>query len=489
LRKYLIYICILLPGVLTAQQDTTKRITPGEDSVHEMPLLKDSIAQKITDNPHYIDSLNLVVKDVVISGNKITKDEIILREMNLKPGSKFTLKNYEHDVNSIYNLGLFMKVDIIPLPATGKYVVLNVDVQERWYFFPLPSGGIEGGDWKKIWLGLNLRWENFRGRNEVIGLSFRVFYNPSINFHYSIPWIGKNLHLFTSINVGFSRIRNQSLEALGKPPGSESIGTDEANFDNNRFNGMLTVGKFIKDRFSVFTDIGYNYLRVTQNAPGRTLSPTGKDKYITLGLGVQYDTRNILEYTTAGFYIKTGIKKFGFVDSDVNYSRFQLDSRVFIPVNITREYFITLGTRLYSSIAVGGTVPIYNHEYLGYSEQYVRGWQSYTYEGENALTMFNEIRIPIIKPRYIKAEKIPLLKYVPIINRMDLKHGLFFTVFYDVGAVYEKNQMLRDVKFRSGTGIGLNFILPFGYILRTEWGFRLGNPIVGKFGLGLEAKF
>jgi len=488
LRKYLL-LYIILPGLFFAQQDSTKRIIPEKDSVYTTPFSGDSVAQKINENPYYIDSLNLVVKDVVISGNEITKDEIILREMKLKPGSKFTLRKYERDVNSIYNLGLFTKVDIIPLPGMGKQIVLDVDVQERWYILPLPTGGIEEGDWKKIWVGLNTRWENFRGRNETAGLYFRVFYNPSINVYYNVPWIGEDLHLFSSVNFGFSRIRNRSLEAVGKKSGSETIQSGETNFDNNRFNGMLTVGKYIKDGLSVFTDIGYNYLRVTQYAPGRTVSTNGKDRYVTIGAGVQFDSRNIHEYTTEGYYLRAGYKRFGLIDKTINYGRFQIESLSFIPLNLSGEYFITFATKIYTSLAIGGGVPIYNYEYLGYGEEFVRGWQGVAFEGENALTMYNEIRIPIFKPRYIKADKIPILRDIPVIKKLDLKHGLYFTILYDVGAVYNRDQNLKDVKFRSGTGIGLNFILPFGYVIRTEWHFRLGKPIVGRFGLSLNVKF
>lgn len=489
MRKYIILIFIFIPAVLFAQKDSLKQVIPKTDSVQANPLMRDTISQKIKENPYYIDSLGLIVKDIVISGNRVTKDEIILREMSLKPGSKFTLGQYEHDVNRIYNLGLFTKVDIFPLPGIGNQIVLDVDVQERWYILPLPNGGIEEGSWKKIWVGLNTKWENFRGRNETAGLNFRLFYNPSVNVYYSVPWIGKDLHLFSSINFGFSRIRNRSLETLGMNNGSETYRSDETNFDNNRFNGILTVGKFVLDRFSVFTEFGYNYLRVTQYAPNRTVSPTGKDRYFTLGLGLNYDSRNIREYTTEGYYLKIGLKKFGLIDNTINYERFQLLSSSFIPVGFAKDFSITLASKIFTSLAIGGDVPIYNHEYLGYSEDYIRGWQGFAFEGENALTMYNEIRIPIFKPRYIKAGKLPILKDIPVLKNFDLKHGLYFTILYDVGAVFNRNQSLHNVKFLSGTGIGLNFILPFGYVVRTEWDFRLGKPIVGRFGFSLEAKF
>src|SRR3990172_9633869 len=252
----------------------------------------DSLEKSTGENAKKIDSLNLVVKKVIITGNEVTEDEIILREMSLKPGSKFTMEKYTDDLLNIYNLALFTRVDINPVPAGGKDLVLNVDVNERWFIIPLPTGGIEDGEWKKVYAGLNIRWDNFRGRNESIGLAFRLFYNPSVSFRYYVPWIGKKLHLFGSIGGSWSRTRNQSLVALGKESGNNTITFEDDNYDNINYKAELTVGKTFRRKYSVFTDLKYNYLKVTKNAPGRTLSPDGIDQYMIIGAGFIYDTRD-----------------------------------------------------------------------------------------------------------------------------------------------------------------------------------------------------
>ncbi|MGH2575083.1 MAG: BamA/TamA family outer membrane protein [Ignavibacteria bacterium] len=441
------------------------------------------------ENPYYLDSLNLIVKDLVVSGNEITKDEIILREMTLKKGSKFRLEKYTNDILRIYNLGLFTKVDIIPVPVSGKDIMLNVDVQERWYIFPLPQAGIEDGEWAKKWVGMNIVWENFRGRNETALLSFKILYNPFIKISYSVPWIGEKIHLFSTISGSYSKTRNKSLAAIGKSSGNETIKEDEKNYDNYQFKSQLTTGKFLSRRFAVFSDLGYDYIRVSEYASGRTLSPTGKDKYLKLGLGFQYDSRNILEFATKGYFLKTSYLRYGFLDELINFGRFDFESQNFIPIHLKKNYFITIASKLYTSLSVGAVIPVYNHEYLGYSEDFVRGWKGIAFEGENVLTLYDEIRIPIIQPQYIKAKNIALVRDMPILKRLDLKYGLFFTIIYDVGTVWNKNDNIFKVKFLNGTGIGLNAILPFGYIFRTEWTFRLGKPTVGQFGISLSAKF
>ncbi|MCI0449406.1 MAG: hypothetical protein L0Y79_06420 [Chlorobi bacterium] len=449
----------------------------------------DSLVRQFEENALKIDSLNLKVKNILITGNKVTKDEIISREMSLKEGGKFTLKKYSDDLLSIYNLALFTRVEIIPIPVAEKDITLNVDVQERWYILPLPQGGIEDGEWRKIWAGLNLRWDNFRGRNERVNLGFRVFYNPSFSLSYNVPWIGEKLRLFLGIGGSWSRTRNQSLTAVGKQNGSNTLSFEDENYENTQYKAEVTIGRQFGKNLGLFTDYRFYHLRVTKYAPGRTLSSDGVDRYLSIGGGVFYDSRDIYEYATKGDYFKTTYYRFGFIDKEINFGRYTLENQSFIPVNFTKNYYITLASRLHTSIAIGAIIPFYNHEYLGYSDDYVRGWKGQAFEGENVFTLYNEVRIPILKPRYVRAKEMMIVKDLPIIKNLDLRHGLYATVIYDIGTVWYKHENIFNKRFISGAGIGLNFIAPFGYVLRADWVFRLGKPIVGQIGFSINAKF
>lgn len=449
----------------------------------------DSLQEIFEKDALRIDTLRLKVKNIIITGNDVTKPEIILREMSLKEGSIFTLKKYSDDMLNIYNLALFTKVDIIPIPVAEKEITLNVDVKERWYILPLPTAGIEDGEWKKIWVGLNLRWDNFRGRNEKINFGFRLFYNPAVGLRYQVPWIGEKAHLFLSIAGAWSRTRNLSLDAVGKESGNNTLQYSDNNYENIQYRGDLILGRYFGDEFSVFTDFRVNHLRVTQYQPGRTMSTDGVDRYLTIGAGISYDSRDIVEYATKGDYLKTEYLRYGFLDEEINFGRYYIENQSFIPVNLTKTYYLTIASKLYTSIAMGAVIPVYNHELLGYSEDYVRGWKGRAYEGDNVLTVYNELRIPIFKPRYVKGRQMAVIKDIPIIKDLDIRHGLYATLIYDIGTVWYKNENIFRKHFISGVGAGLNFIAPFGYIVRTDWVFRLAKPVVGQFVLSLNAKF
>lgn len=449
----------------------------------------DSLKKAYEENSAKIDSLNLRVNNIIVTGNRITKEDIILREMTLKKGSRFRLKKYTADIMKIYNLALFTKVDIYPIPQPGRDITLNVDVKERWYILPLPNAGIENGQWRQFWLSLNLRWDNFRGRNERLNIAGKFFYNPSFNFSYYIPWIGKELHLFTGISGGWQSNWNRSLSAVGKTGEYGALTYGDVNFQNIQYTARLTVGKYFGKFFSVFTNYGYNFLRVTQYAPGRTVSDDGVDRYLTFGLGVTYDTRDINEYATKGIYFKTDYQRSGFIDSEVNFGRYSLENESYIPVNITKSYYFTVASRVYTSIGMGPVIPLYDNQFLGYGDNYVRGWNRYTFEGDNVMTIYNEIRIPVIKPRYVRGKDLIVAKSLPIVKDLDLRHGLYFTLIYDIGTVWYEDQNIFKKRFISGAGLGINIIAPFGYVLRADWVFRLADPVVGQIGFNFYAKF
>ena len=85
--------------------------------------------------------------------------------------------------------------------------------------------------------------------------------------------------------------------------------------------------------------------------------------------------------------------------------------------------------------------------------------------------------------------EIPIVNSIPVVKNLDLRHGLYFTLIYDIGAVWYKDENIYKQRFVSGAGMGINIIAPFGYVLRADWVFRIAKPVVGQIGFNLHAKF
>jgi len=429
--------------------------------------------------------IHLYIEKIIVTGNKVTDADIILREMQTKENEYTSVDVLNRDIQRIYNLGLFTKVDVAPLPSSDKGYSLLISVEESFYVLPIPIGGIKDGDLKKIWVGLNLKWRNFRGRNETLGLAFGILYDPFINLSYSVPWIGKRHHYFTSFDVGYSLNNNKSVISTNNAPLNIN---DAQTYKTFNWNGKVSVGKYIFKELSNSISIGFNSTSTSDYITDKTLSTTGTDNYLSAGYNIDYDTRDSYEYSLAGASISSNYLKYGFGDV-INYNSIGIEIKKFIPIKLSDKYNISFGTRINTTVFWGGNIADYHHQQLGY-RRVIRGWDDYVFEGENSLIYSNELRIPIVQPFYVAGKDMPFAKNLPILKDFSYKFGLYFTLFADVGGVWNKHDKIADTRFYNGYGAGLNFILPLGFVGRADWAFRHQNDFYkGQLILSLNASF
>src|SRR5205085_1987796 len=94
------------------------------------------ITREESPNTHFI------VGDIVISGNKHTKNYIIERELPFKSGDSVQLpelvKQFETARQQLINTRLFNEA-IVSLKSVHGYIVdISIELKERWYVFPIP---------------------------------------------------------------------------------------------------------------------------------------------------------------------------------------------------------------------------------------------------------------------------------------------------------------------------------------------------------------
>jgi len=390
LTKYIFIFIIVLSFFEIAKgqvevQDSVQ--SPPKEVQPVNPPRPDTIVQDIN-------TVKIYIEQILITGNNVTEPEIITREMITQEKTYTTVETLNEDLQRIYNLGLFNKVDIMPYPSSATGYHLIITVEERFYILPIPIGGFKEGDWSKFWAGLNLKWRNFRGRNETLGLSFGIFYEPFINASYSVPWIGKKAHFFGTYDIGYSVNNNKSI--ISSSDQSSGLNTDDIRtYKLYDFKTQFTFGKYFFKDFSSSMSIGYNSITTSDYQPGRTLSTDGNDKYISYRYNLNYDTRDSYEYALAGADIDFEYKKFGFGEI-INYNSATVDIRKFIPIKLSSDYFITFGTRITSTVFWGGNIANYHHQFFGYGT-IIRRWNPYVYDGEKLLGVLIELKILFVK--------------------------------------------------------------------------------------------
>jgi outer membrane protein assembly factor BamA len=432
-------------------------------------------------------SKNIIIRKIILAGNEVTDEDVILREIRTKENHPLNADLLKKDLERLYNLSLFNKIDIFPVPTDSLNTIdLMFLFEESLYIIPLPQGGFRNGQLTQFWAGLNLIWRNFRGRNETLNASFGIGADPFVGVGYTIPWIGRDAHYFASVNVSFSKTRNQSLQTVNSS-GNE-IPDSDINYSLYNFKSSLTVGKYFTPAFSVTGSLRYTSLVTTQYEPGRTVSSDGKDQFFDLSINGRYDTRNSYDYTTDGTLLIIDYTKEGF-GGLIDFNRVSIDARNFIPVKLSDSYSVSLGISATGSVSFGTPVPSYMKQFFGY-DKVIRGHKKLVYEGDNRLGFFNEIRFPILKERYLKGSDIPAVNQFSMFRRMNYRFAIYATVFFDIGTTWNMKDRFFHSQYHNGFGAGLNFILPFGLIGRTDYAFRIdGKQFVPQIVFDLNAAF
>jgi outer membrane protein assembly factor BamA len=403
----------------------------------------------------------ITVKAILIEGNETTKDYVILREMSLKVGNELDTAAVRRDENKIYSLQLFNRVDV-GYSVEDRQATIVVKVSERWYIFPVPIFGFKYRDLQKPYYGAALIHENFRGRNEKIMASAVFGYDGWFNLAYQNPKLTDDDVYFGGA-VSYSKIRN--------------LNVTDVEYEQQVVGGSVSLGK----RFGLFmlasVTLGYNDWMVSDPRPGRTVSASGRDRFLTIASGFIYDGRDVKEYPLDGIYIGLSAAQYGLGESDVNLTRFRFDLRRYQSLG---DGFSISG-RAHGTFLSGGASPAYLHSYFGYDDR-IRGYFSTVFEGDNLLGGNVEFRLPILKPRYYTVS----LKYLPPQFSV-WRYGLYAGIFADAGTTWYRGDPFFKQPWYAGYGTGLQFLLPYSLVIRTEYAFNQRGH--GQFIFDFDASF
>jgi outer membrane protein assembly factor BamA len=395
----------------------------------------------------------LVISDIMVLGNGTTKEYVVTREMSMHVGDTLTQQKIERDRNNIYNLGLFNKVDI-EYAVQNDSAQLFVIVTERWYLIPFPIIGIKYRDPSKLYYGAGFIHKNFMGRNEKVLVNFCFGYDRWLSVGYSNPKIDEDGNVYMGGDFTVQKIHNLS--------------TETGEYENSNIFASFYIGRRYGLYQTLTGSLSYEVWQVNNPMLHRTISPGGRDAFPSASLTYRYDTRDQREYTTDGLLVSLSAAKLGFGESDMDLSTFSYDLRKFLGFNKGSGF----GMRTAGIFFTGGPIPPYKHVFFGYDER-IRGYFYNVFEAENRIIASAELRIPILLPRYIDIDLIDM----PGLSK--LRYGIYFGIFADVGKIWSHNQVVSEQPWYSGAGFGLQFLLPYGFTIRTEGAFNNLGEVQG----------
>jgi outer membrane protein assembly factor BamA len=384
------------------------------------------------------------IRSIRIEGNIITRPYVIVREMSLHIGDTLSQSSLRTDRDRIYNLGLFNKVTISHTDSTTVSDLL-VSVIERWYIFPFPILDLRTRDVSTLSYGLGVTHQNFLGRDEKVSVSFSSGYDRSASFTYQNPRLTDDDDIFlrTALQYRDSHVLDNYNAVL---------------FEQINRTASVSFGKRFGYSQTLIGSAGYQMWQLPDTSLGRTVSPDGTDRFVELGLHYTFDARDVREYPTDGWYLDVTATNDGLgSESTVKTFTYATDIRWYTVMSDK----VTLAWRGFESFVAGGPVPMYHRLFLT-TRFGVRGYNQRDYSGEDIVGGSAEVRFPIIDPRFIT------FNFFSIYQFNTMRFGVYAAVFADVGKIWFRSDEFEEVPWLASTGVGLHFLLPYSFILRTE---------------------
>ena len=449
-------------------------------------------AQEVTSVP--LDTLGKkVVTDIVIEGNKLTKDHIILREMTIAVGDSLYWGNLkagiEQSHNNVMNLSLFNFVKIKPIQTDNEQVILLISVQERWYIYPLPILEIAqtnfntwwADDKKFKWLnyGAYISHQNFRGRNEKIKLTARFGYTKKFSASYSIPNLNKKQTLSLYTSAGY--FENDEIAY-------NTFDNERQYYDNSKEKALryyqYQVGLGYRENIFLKHYFEVSFVSATVNDSVPILQPDyflgGKShtEFFRTTYSIDYDTRDYKRYPLNGVLVYATLQQSGL--GIVNKEGLNLFTS-----QAGYNHHHKLADRFYFGHSLSGKVnwsnpPYYLTEGLGYNNL-VRGYEYYIIDGTRWALFKSNFKYEILKPKSITIPFVPSKKFNKTF--IALYGNAFFDSGYVSGESFEANNSLVN-RYIYSFGLGLDLVTYYDKVVRME-GSLNGE---GQFGFYLEFK-
>lgn len=428
----------------------------------------------------------LVIASIQLLGNKITRDDIILRELTFHlhdtvPAADLD-KRFRRSEENLLNTSLFHKANITWL-QNGRSAQVFIIVTERWYIFPIPIFEIaernfnvwwKEKDFSRLVYGGTLNWSNFRGRNEVLSATLRLGYTERLSLYYGIPFINHRQKSGLAFGMYFSGNHQTSVRTANdkllyyknedvyarKEAGAYVQFTHRRNLYQTH---MLEAGFRTVHVTDTVMLINRDYLNDTRQ-------PT-QEQYFTFRYFFKSDHRDAVVYPLKGYY----------VDAEIGQTGLPLTKD---PVNITSltgryKRFWKLGAGFFfgagATAKVSGSSwqPYYHVRALGYGREFLRGYEYYVIDGQHFALLKSDLKYQLCRKRELHVAALPFTKFNTI------PYAFYLNLYSDAGYVKDKQFSTGNPltnKWQYSFGTGLDFVTYYDMVFRFEYSMnRMGE--------------
>ena len=425
-----------------------------------------------------------VVSDILITGNSRTKASVIKRELSFKKGDTIRIADWPtialRSKQNVMNTGLFnfTTVDTVHI-STGQTLV-TIDVVEQWYIFPIPIFQVEERNFNTWWVqdhrsldkadyGMYLSDNNFLGEKQILRLKAQFGYTQQFGASYNIPYINKNqnsglqfyFNSSTNREIPYTSINN--ILTYVTTPDNVIKHDYSGTLDYTYRQGLYNIHYAEVDFYS--SKVADTILKLTNDyLPGnQTQANFFEVKYY-----FRRDMRDYSPYPLRGYYIDFSINDYGLGLMKNPFNIIYLQSSFHKYWAISDKFFYS--AMVEGKVSGNAQQPYYIQRGLGYSNDFIRGYEYNVIDGNNYTIVKNEIKYQILS---VSEQKIPYLKLRQF-NKTFL--SVYLTAFSDWGYVGDPDPFVTGNTLANtplwGNGFGIDLATYYGLVWRFEYSFN-----------------
>ncbi|GMR18534.1 MAG: outer membrane protein assembly factor BamA [Gammaproteobacteria bacterium] len=384
------------------------------------------------------------VRRVNFSGNTVTRDEVLRREMRQLEGSWFSPERVKRSRVRLQRLGFFdeINVETPQVPGTSDQVDINVSVKER------PTGnllfGVGYSDVDGALINGSVTETNLFGTGKNLSLRFdNSRSNRRLNLSYVNPYYTQS-----GISRGFSVYSTKVDSALANTA-AYLLSTSGAG---------VTFGFPTSENQSLRTGLAYETTDVSVTTAGAQVAQDFVSRYgeenaiFRATLGWAYNSFNSALFPTSGGLQRITMET-TFPGSDIDFTKTTYETALYLPVYKSAAF----RTRLELGYGTGGgdteSLPFYKNYFAGGSRT-VRGYRSRSLGPIDPVT-----NNPIGGNRRILGN---LELFFPFPGTGADNNAMRLSLFVDGGMVYGEGQDVDLGTVRYSGGFAFNWFSPIG---------------------------
>lgn len=439
------------------------------------------------------------VNSIYIIGNEKTEKDIILRELDFVTNYYYDWDTFlgilKADQEKIFNLRLFNEVEITPLIIGDEEIEVLISVKERWYILPSVIFELadrnfaewwtnQSRDWSRVNYGAKITHANVGGRNEKFRFSGQLGFTKGLEIIYSKPYIDRKQKHGLSFQLNYA---DQKTLPIASRFNRQVFFTGE-NEEVLRKNFSTALRYTYRKTFYNFhlLTIGYNVTwinpLVLEKRPDYFLQPGTQLNYSFFQYSFRHDKRDNIAYATKGELLQLTVTKYGLI------GREKLNE---LEINVTANRYLPLTDRIHFATGLtAGWFMSPNQPYtlvrgIGYSPNFIRGYELNVIEGQQLLVQKNSLRYRLIQTSFDLSKAINNDQF----NMLPL--SIYLSGNFDQGAVRDRNRITENLaltnQYLFGYGAGIDLVTGYDAVFRFE--YSVTNQGVGNFFFNIRAPF